>query len=168
MLCTEGCIAVNSLAYYPDNTHAIHVNVWGFFFFFFQRDSVVKDVFTKSEVQKSHAQMLERVRICGCFNFGKKDCLSVVDFFFFRERFFSDDGESRKCFPWLLRRRKKRQYGTLCGNILWLKSCVFVVCGGWTEEGMGERKKGGRGNDGTTGVSFKARSFLIGSERRER
>lgn len=47
--------------------------------------------------------------------------------------------KSHKCFPWLLRHRK-RGSGTLCGNILWLK-VVFLSDGG-----------GG-------GVSFTSRSF---------
>lgn len=40
MLCTKGRIAVNSLAYDPDDTHTITPSTCGDF----QRDSVVKDV----------------------------------------------------------------------------------------------------------------------------
>lgn len=130
--CTEGRIAVNSLAYYPDNTHAIHGD--------FSKRQCCKRCSTKSEVQKSNAQMLEQGAHLWVLDFGVGKTVSVVGGF--RERFFSDNGESRKCFPWLLRHRKKRQYGTLCGNILWLKSCVFCFVEGADRKGTGEREKG--------------------------
>lgn len=50
--------------------------------------------------------------------------------------------KSHKCFPWLLRHRK-RGSGILCGNILWLQ-VVF---------GMNGRRDGGGG------VSLKSHSF---------
>lgn len=104
-----------------------------------QRDSVVKDVLQNLKCKSPMHRCWNGVRICGCQTLeGKR--LSRW-WWGFRER-FSDDGESRKCFPWLLRRRKKRQYGTLCGNILWLKSCVFCFVEGADGRGTGERGKG--------------------------
>lgn len=70
LLCTEGRIAVNSLAYYPDNTHAIHGD--------FSKRQCSKRCSTKSEVQKSHAQMLERGAHLWVSDFGGKKTVSVV------------------------------------------------------------------------------------------
>lgn len=118
-----------------------------------QRDSVAKDVLQNLKCKSPMHRCWNGVRICVCQTLGGKDCLGGG--------FLFSEGESRKCFPWLLRRRKKRQYGTLCGNILWLKSCVF--CGGCEQKGGG---KGGARR--TTIMSFGTTLVLIGSERSRR